>query len=195
MSVSGVPCRDCASGDMDGRGVGRGGAKSGASDAIDIRDVTLLFRAARAAVALLRFGGDFFVGDSGSSATLSGGLKIWLGSTDSLARVVLRATVRRFGVVASPPAVFRLGDRVVRAGAGVKSSSSSSSCCRLTTLFSMSELLSSSTTTFLRVAARREGLSGDAMAITSFQIARDCEISLLYIQPSESSVSCCDFLV
>lgn len=71
MSVSGVPCRevgDLGSGDTVAWGVGN----SGASGAIEIRDA-LLLRAARASLTLRRFGGDFFVGDGGSSATLSGG--------------------------------------------------------------------------------------------------------------------------
>ena len=96
----------------------------------------------------------------GSSATLSGGLNICDGSTDSLARVRLAV----FGVAAVDAVVPRLGEaRVLRAGADVTSSSSSSSCCRLATVFSTSELLlSSSTMTFLRDAARRDGRSGKA---------------------------------
>lgn len=119
---------------------------------------TLLFRTFLATAALRRFGDDFFVGESGSSSTLSGGLKICEGSTDSVARVCLRAAVRLRGVVASP-AVFRLGDRIVFAGAGVKSSSSSGAW--LVIVFSMSEL-SSSTMTLRRAATRRDGRSGDA---------------------------------
>lgn len=73
MSVSGVPCLEDGSGEAVAFGVGSGGWSSGASDAIDTRE-TLLFRAARASLALRLLGGDFLVGDVGSSATLSGGL-------------------------------------------------------------------------------------------------------------------------
>ncbi len=170
MSVSGVPCRDSGSGDTDGCGVGSVRDRSGASAAIEIRD-DLLFRAVLAAAALLRLGGDLFVGDIGSSTTLSGGLKICEGSTDSLACVCLRVAVRRFGVVAGS-AVRRRGDRIDFAGAGVKSSSSSPSCCRVAMLFSMSELPSSSATTFRRVAARREGRSGDAADMATVILAQ-----------------------
>lgn len=115
---------------------------------------------------LRRLGGDFFVGDSGSSTTLSGGLKICEGSiidgsTESPVRVRRAAAVRRRGVVAVVHIVFRLGDD--RTGAGVNSSSSP--CCWLATLFSTSELPSSSTTTLRRAAARLEGRSGDAADI------------------------------
>lgn len=170
ISVNGVPCREAGSGDVDGCGVGRGGCSSGASGAIDTREI-LLFRAVRASLTLRRLGGDFFVGEVGSSATLSGGLKIWEGSiceasTDSPVLARLLTAVRLRGVVASP-AVFRLGDRTVLVGAGVKSSSSSSSCRRLTTEFSISELSSSSTITFRLAAARREGRSGDAADIAT----------------------------
>lgn len=169
MSVSGVPCRDMGSGEADGCGVGNGGWSSGASAAIEMRE-TLLFRAARASLALRRLGGDFLVGDSGSSITLSGGLKICEGSTDSLTLVRLAAAVLLLGVVASPT-VFLRGERVAFAGAGVKSSSSSpSSCLRLIAVFSISEPSSSSTMTFRRPAARRDGRSGDNadIATTSF---------------------------
>lgn len=75
MSVSGVPCREFGSGEAEACGVGRGGGRSGASVAIDTID-TRLFLAARASLTVRRFAGTFFVGDIGSSATLSGGLKI-----------------------------------------------------------------------------------------------------------------------
>ena len=163
MSVSGVPCRDVGSGEADGCGVGSGGWISGTSGAMEMREA-LLLRAVRAAAALRRFGGDFFVGESGSSTTLSGGLKICEGSTDSPVRVRRPAAARLRGVVASP-AVFRRGDLVVLAAAGVNSSSSSSSCLRLTTVFSTSDPLSSSTTTFRRLAALLEGRSGEAVDI------------------------------
>ena len=165
ISVRGVPCRDAGSGDAEGSGVGKDACSSGASDAIDMRGA-LLFRAARASLALRRFGGDLFVGEIGSSTTLSGGLKICVGSTDSLCRVLLAAVVRLLGVVASPPTVLRRGD-VVFDAAGVNSSSSSSPSLRLLMVFSTSDPSSSSTTTFLRPAARRDGLSGDAADIAT----------------------------
>lgn len=164
MSVNGVPCRDMGSGDSDGCGVGSGGWSSGASAAIEMRETRLL-RAVLAAAALRRLGGDFFVGDNGSSTTLSGGLKICEGSADSIARVCRRAAVLLFGVVASPT-VLRLGDRTFFAGAGVNSSSSSSSLVWSIMLFSTSELPSSCTTGRRRAAARRVGRSGDAVDIS-----------------------------
>jgi hypothetical protein len=172
ISSKGVVCRSCrgvASGDSDGCGVGSGGCSSGASGAIE----TLLLRAALASFTDRRFGAAFFVGDSGSPASLCGGLKICEGSTDSLALVRLAVLV--LGVAAVLAAVLRRGDARVFFGAGVNSSSSSlSSCLRLIVLLSMSELSSSSSTTFLLEAARREGRSGDALdiAIVSFSITR-----------------------
>jgi hypothetical protein len=65
MSVKGVVCR-AGFGDSDGCGVGSGGCSSGASGAID----TLLLRAALASFTDRRFGAAFFVGDSGSPASL-----------------------------------------------------------------------------------------------------------------------------
>lgn len=197
MSVSGVPCRDIGSGDSDGCGVGSAGGSSGASVAIEMFE-TLLFLAVLAAAALRRLGGDFLVGDNGSSTTLSGGLKICEGSTDSLALFCRRAAVRLLGVVASP-AVFLLGDRVLFAGAGVKSSSSSSSPVWLTTLFSMSELPSSWMTGRRRAAARREGRSGDAadIVIDSDRIARcdrivlGCLVLHFHVLSMESCACCC----
>lgn len=167
MSASGVPDRDTASclgsGDNVGCGVGSAGGSSGTSGAIDTRDA-LLCRART----LLLFGGDFLVGEGGSmvSATPSGGgLKTCDGSIDaSVASPTcvfrLLATVRLRLVVS--PIVFLRGDARELFGAGVKASSSSSSCCRLTTLFSTSEPSSSSTTTFRRLAARRDGLTGES---------------------------------
>ena len=171
MSVRGVPCLEPGSGDSDGCGVSSECCSSGASDAIDTRD-TLLFLAARASLTVLRFGAAFFVGEIGSSTTLSGGLKICDGSTDSDARVLL--ALLRLGVPVSVLVVLRRGEaRVLLAGAGVNSSSSSSSCLLLATVFSMSELSSLSTTTFLRVAARRDGLSGEAADILFINLTRD----------------------
>jgi hypothetical protein len=120
---------------------------------------TLLFRAALASFTDRRFGAAFFEGDKGSGATLSGGLKTCVGSTDSLARGRLAVLV--LGVAAT---VRRRGDARVFFGAGVNSSSSLSS---FTMLFSTSESSSSSTTTFLLEAVRREGLSGDAADIAT----------------------------
>ena len=128
MSVNGVDCRCMGSGDTVVCGVGSGGGDSGESAAIETRE-TLLFRAIRASFTLRRFGASRLVGDEGSPATLSGGLKICDGSTDSLTRVRLVGAALLRGVVASVAIVFLLGDdRVFLAGAGVKSSSSSSSC-------------------------------------------------------------------
>jgi hypothetical protein len=168
ISAKGVVCRGCrgvASGDSDGCGVGSGGCSSGASGAVE----TLLLRAALASFTDRRFGAAFFVGDSGSPASLCGGLKICEGSTDSLALVRLAV----LGVAAVLAAVLRRGDARVFFGAGVNSSSSLSSC-RLIVLLSISELSSSSSTTFLLEAARREGRSGDALdiAIVSFSTTR-----------------------
>lgn len=171
MSVNGVPCRDAGSGEAEGSGVSNECCSSGGSGAIETRPA-LLFRDARTVAILRLLGGDFLVGDSGSSATLSGGLKICDGSitdgsTDSPVFVRLLPAARLRGVVAVAPVVFRLGDeRVLRAGAGVDSASSSSSCWRLAMLFSMSELLSSSTITLRRAAARRDGRSGEAYMAT-----------------------------
>ena len=177
MSVKGVPCRDAGSGEAVGCGVGSGGSSSGGSGAIETCE-TLLLRAALASFTVRRFGAAFFVGDIGSSATLSGGLKICDGSicdgsiTESPVLARLPAAARLRGVGAAL-AVFRRGDaRVLLAGAGVNSSSFSSSCVRLATLFSMSELLSSSTTIFRRVAARREGRSGDAVDMATTMVCR-----------------------
>lgn len=171
ISAKGVVCRGCrgvASGDSDGCGVGNGACSSGASGAID----TLLLRAALASFTDRRFGAAFFVGDSGSPASLCGGLKICEGSTDSLAPI--RLAVLALGVAAVLAAVLRRGDARVFFGAGVNSSSSLSSCLRLNVLLSMSELSSSSSTTFLLEAARRDGRSGDTLdiAIVSFSITR-----------------------
>jgi hypothetical protein len=120
---------------------------------------TLLFRAALASFTDRRLGAAFLEGDKGSGATLSGGLKTWVGSTDSLTRG--RLTVLALGVAAT---VRRRGDARAFFGAGVNSSSSLSS---LTMLFSTSESSSSSTTTFLLEAVRREGRSGDAADIAT----------------------------
>lgn len=190
ISAKGVVCRGCrgvASGDSDGCGVGSGGS-SGASGAIE----TLLLRAALASFTDRRFGAAFFVGDSGSPASLCGGLKICEGSTDSLALVRLAVLV--LGVAAVLAAVLRRGDARVFFGAGVNSSSSLSSCLRLIVLLSMSELSSSSSTTFLLEAARREGRSGDAfdMSIVSFSITRwllvsmSCRLGSFYSNTFES---------
>lgn len=122
---------------------------------------TLLLRAALASFTDRLLGAAFFEGDSGSGATLSGGLKTCDGSTDSLALDCL--AVLDLGVAAT---VLRLGDARVFFGAGVNSSSSLSSL-RLIVLFSISELSSSSTTTFLLEATRRDGLSGDAADIAT----------------------------
>lgn len=150
------------SGEAEGSGVGNVASSTDASDAIETRE-TRLFRAARASFTLRLLGGDFLVGESGSSATLSGGLKIFGGSIDSVARV------RLLGVVAGGAAVvLRLGDALVDfMGAGVNSSSVSS-CVRLTIVFSTSEPSSSSTTNLRRAAAAlREGLSGSTVDITA----------------------------
>lgn len=172
MSVSGVPCLDVGdrgSGDALAFGVGKGGCSSDASSgAIETRE-TLLLRAARASLTLLRFGAVFFPGDNGSSATLSGGLKTSEGSSaedsrDSLALACLPAVVLR--LEGDPPVVLRLGEAL---GAGVNSSSSSSSsCCWFTMLFSTSEPSSSSTTTFRRAAALRDGRAVDSTGIVDF---------------------------
>lgn len=165
ISVSGVPWREevsRGSGEADAWGVGSGGGRSSSkSVAMDTREALLFL--ARASLTLRRLGGDFLVGDSGSSVTSSGGgLKTCDGSIDD-STVVRRAAVR-LRVVASP-SVFRLGDPLLVLGAGVNSSSSSSSSSRLlTTLCPPSDpsSSSSSTTTFLRVAARREGRTGES---------------------------------
>ena len=170
ISFKGVACRDAASGDAVACGVG-GSCDSSTSGAIDTLGARLL-RAARASFTLRRLGGDFLVGDNGSSTTLSGGLKICDGSICETSicdasTVRLAPAARLRGVVAvAVPVVLRLGDaRVVRAGAGVNSSSSAA-CAWLITVFSTSELLSSSTTT-LRRAARRTGRSGEAADIAT----------------------------
>lgn len=173
ISFKGVPWRDAASGDSEGLGVGRGGGSSGVSGAIDTPETRLL-RAALASFTDRRFGGAFLLGDTGSAATLSGGLKTCEGSTDSLSLVV-RRLVLVLEVAATLAVVLRRGEARLLFGAGVySSSSSSSSCSRLMPLFSMSEEPSSSSkTTFLLEAARRERRSGDAADIATMK-ARLC---------------------
>lgn len=120
MSFNGVPCLDAGSGDSEGCGVGsrlwRGAGSSGVSGAIETPEI-LLLRAARASFTDRRFGGAFFDGDNGSSATLSGGLKICEGSTDSLTLVLLAVLV--LGVAAALAVVLRRGDARSLFGAGV----------------------------------------------------------------------------
>lgn len=159
MSSSGVPCRDCGSafgvrslivvssaslicvasmvcglGDIDACGVGSDGGSSARLGASEAR----LLRTALAALTVRRFGGDFFDGDTGSSITLSGGLKICDGSTDSPV-LVWRVRVDVRGVAVASVILRRDGDFVTRVGAGVSSSSSSSlSCSEDMMLFSLS---------------------------------------------------------
>jgi hypothetical protein len=107
----------------------------------------------------------------GSSTTLSGGEKTCDGSMDiSLAstfRVWRReATVLRRGADSNVSVVFLRGDAFVFFGAGVNSSSSSPFRVRLLIIeFSTSEPESSSMTVFRRLAARREGRTGDVSAM------------------------------
>lgn len=86
------------------------------SGAIDTPDI-LLLRAALASFTDRLLGAAFFVGDNGSPATLSGGLKICDGSTDSLALDLL--AVLALGVAVVLAAVLRRGDARVLFGAGV----------------------------------------------------------------------------
>jgi hypothetical protein len=155
MSAKGVSCRSVGSGVSEGCGVGSGGCRSGVSGMIE----TLLLRAALASLTVRRLGAAFLEGEKGSGATLSGGLKTCVGSTDSLTRTRLVLLV--LGVAAT---VFLRGDARVPFGAGVNSSPSLSS---LIMLFSTSDSSSSSTTTFLLEVARREGRSGDAADIVT----------------------------
>jgi hypothetical protein len=127
ISLKGVACLDCSSGDFEGCGVGMGGSISVFSSGVmETRD----FRLARTFFTLRRLGGDAFLEGEGDStgALLSSGLKTWDGSTDdttdSLTRVRRPFVVR--GVAGVSVVVFRLELRLVRAGAGVNSSSLSS---------------------------------------------------------------------
>lgn len=141
------------SGDSEGFGVGSVGASSAIVVAVDIL-LFLIF--ARTLCRGARFLGDaFLVGDVGAEgSSLPTGAKICEGSTDSLI-LVLRVLVVDLGVIVSS-ATFRLGARVVLAGAGVNSSS-------LSSLFPGRSSSSDSSTTFRReAAARREGRVGDA---------------------------------
>ena len=167
MSASGVEGSTLGSGDCDGAGVGRGGAKSGAVD----------FRGLRTrAGALLIFLGDFFVGESGSRIVLcSTGSSISDGSTLSLGTrlllvVVLVVVATEFVVFLRPAGAFR----GLFFGAGVKSSSSSISILVLWSSSSSSE----STTTFLRLAPRRDGLTGDSdmVCLLYWWLRRCCRV-------------------
>jgi hypothetical protein len=106
------------------------------------------------------FRGDaFLTGEPGASgAMFSDASKISDGSMDSVARLRrVRPAVRGVG---GSSTVFRLVPRVVRAGAGVKSSALS--------LLSCGGVLSSSSDSsiiFFRAAALLEGLTGDAADI------------------------------
>ena len=140
----------------------RGSGESGGSrDGIGGIDGTADERRLLAGAVLFRFRGDaFLVGEAGSlGVMLSSGSNIWEGSMPSpvfvlLPRVVFLGDSSTFAVVC------RLVDLrgLARLGAGVNSSSLSS----LMRLSSSSD--SSSTTTGLRVA-RRDGLTGDSIAL------------------------------
>lgn len=126
-------------------------------------------RDALAGAALFLFRGDaFLVGDSGSGCMVCSGSKISEGSMFSLAVLFLaRPPVR--GVAATEVVVFRLAAGAFRGlfvGAGMKSSPLSSSILACICSSSSSE----STTIFLRVAALRDGLTGDS------DISEACEL-------------------
>lgn len=167
ISARGVAFLALGSGEAVGSGVGRiwEAVRSGASSVTDTE--TRLFLAARTVLTLRRFGGEAaFVGDGASSMstsismTLSGGLNICDGSTDSDARVRrVRVAVRGVAVTS-----FTILRRVVFCtGAGVFSSSSFSSWTLwLMLLWSSS---SESTTCLRREAMRLEGRTGDSADI------------------------------
>ncbi len=116
MSASGVPWSCDGSGVTEGFGVGRGGGRSGVTEArVRLGAGTLL---------LLR-GEDFFVGETGSGGIVSSGSKICDGSMVSPVFVLL--LLAALWGVGGAPIVFRLVcRRGLRAGTGVKSSSLSS---------------------------------------------------------------------
>jgi hypothetical protein len=142
------------SGDSEGFGVGSEGASSAILGALDI--LLFLILARTLCLGARFFGEAFFVGDAGAEgSSVSAGLKICEGSTDSLI-LVRRVLVVLLGVMVSST-VFRLVVRVVLTGAGVNSSSRSS-------LLTGCSSSSDSSTIFRReAAARREGRVGDAL--------------------------------
>lgn len=166
ISASGVACLactggacECGSGEADGCGVGSAIDDSSGTSSVIAMDA-LLLRAARTPFADRLFGGDAALLGEVGSTTLSGGLNICDGSTDSLKRAFrVRPVVR--GVAGSSVVFLREGALVVLAGAGVNSSSFSSGRRLMIVLSSSSD----SSTTLRRVAIRREGRTGDSVDI------------------------------
>ena len=157
ISARGVTCSCDGSGDIEGCGVGNGGARSGIAE---LREAFV--------GALFRFRGEaLFVGDSGSGWTFCSGSKSSVGSMFSLFIFFLDLAVV-LGVLAMELVVFRL-DCVCFRGllweAGAKSSPLSSSAFMVFCISSSSS--EDSNITLRRVAARLEGLVGDSVDISS----------------------------